>query len=154
MAEVASDSTDGRARENMCAYFQCEDDHTSVTSADGPQFIFTDTIFVGHVTDVRVLYRVDVNGTIMKRLIRITSALDDAAAQIEADGVDCSSEARSMASDLLSYSKYCKRYRLRRALAVHVASCRGPDPDRSVLAGGASLEMDLLYTQQLCVYTL
>lgn len=58
-----------------------------------------------------------------------------------------------MASGVLSCSKCCKRYRLRRALAVHVASCLGPDPDKSVLVRGPAMAIDLLHTQELGVYT-
>lgn len=69
VAEVARDRTDGRGPEDVRTSFQFEDTCTSVTSVEGHQFVFTDTIFAGNVSDIRVLCRGDVKGTTRGRHI-------------------------------------------------------------------------------------
>lgn len=123
------------------------------TSEDGLQFVFTETIFVGNITDVRVLFQGNGKGTVRNWHIRVNRALDDAVAEIESYGVDSSDVTRSMASDVVSPMKGRKRCSLRRYLPLHLASCHGPDPDRSVLARGAAMDMGILHTHQVGVYT-
>lgn len=106
----------------------------------------------GEVTDVRVLFRGDVRRTMRRRHTRVVSAIDDAMAEIEADGADNSFHKDVRVTGVLKCHKCAKRYRQRKAMEDHVVRCEGSGRDRCFLARGAAMAMEMMHCKDLGVY--
>lgn len=73
--------------------------------------------------------------------------------EIEVDGEHDSIHVEEVTDDILTCNKSGKRYRQLHAMEDHVHKFEGPERDRSVLARGSVMSMEMLQTQDLGVYT-
>lgn len=112
-----------------------------------------DTVCHGVVIDIKVLFRGNVKPTGRRWHIRVSSALDDTVAEMEADVVDIPDSAAPPSSGVLTCAKCQKKYRQGIDLQKLMGNCGGPEPDKSVLPRGASMAVGILHRHDLGVYT-
>lgn len=115
-------------------------------------FDFGHVVMRGVVTDVRVLFSGGVERTSRHRHIRASTENDDAMEEIEADGVPETVHVSAPDSTLLKCRNCSKRYKQRRAIEEHGVVYERTERDRSVLARGTVMAMEMLHLHDIGVY--
>lgn len=114
---------------------------------------FGEVLAEGVLTYVKVLYCGDVKRTPRIRHICVPKAMEDALAEMEADGIDDYHETvpSSPIIVLLNFPKYGKRSRRGKVFHSNLEQCRAPEQDKSFVARGAEMALGLLHVHDLGV---